>query len=65
MGPFSGVSGQAKYVVNPAGEVIGASNRSGAKFACSLASINNVHGDYAASHQRQRLEDADANRFGS
>jgi hypothetical protein len=47
------------------GEVIGASNRSGAKIACLLASINNPHSDYAASHQRQRLGDADANRFGS
>jgi hypothetical protein len=65
MGSFSGVSGQAKIVVNPVGEVIGASKRSGANFACSLAPIDDMHGNYAASHQRQRLENADANRFGS
>ena len=65
MGPFSGVSGQAKDVVNPVGSLIGASNRSGANLTCSLAPINNMYGDYAASHQRQRLEDADATRFGS
>jgi hypothetical protein len=40
MGPFFGVSGQAKDVVNPVGKVIGASNRSGANFACSLAPNN-------------------------
>lgn len=47
------------------GEMIGTSNKSGAKLVCSLAPINAMHGDYAASHLRQRLESANANRFGS
>lgn len=40
MGPFSGISRQVKDVVNPVGEAIGASDRSGANLACSLAPIN-------------------------